>query len=230
MALPPSGLFSLKKRPPVLRVAFSRFGSKYTHGKRAPPLAGTHAETAGEHPPSIGIKTLSSQQMGAPFMTVLSSCVGNRTTVRSDPDHNTELNSHLASGSRSRRLEARRSVLTLSLQQPLLQAQPTPDRINHEADVAQLVEQLIRNQQVNGSSPFVGSIQALNTRSANGSSPFVGSIRASTPAQCERVHSDPLRSLPHRPLLLLPPPLAVIGKPTSVEKPGWNSLTTKSID
>ena len=26
------------------------------------------------------------------------------------------------------------------------------------ADVAQLVEQLIRNQQVNGSSPFVGSI------------------------------------------------------------------------
>ena len=27
------------------------------------------------------------------------------------------------------------------------------------ADVAQLVEQLIRNQQVNGSSPFVGSIK-----------------------------------------------------------------------
>jgi hypothetical protein len=27
-----------------------------------------------------------------------------------------------------------------------------------QADVAQLVEQLIRNQQVNGSSPFVGSI------------------------------------------------------------------------
>ena len=31
-------------------------------------------------------------------------------------------------------------------------------RIDLEADVAQLVEQLIRNQQVNGSSPFVGSI------------------------------------------------------------------------
>ncbi len=28
-----------------------------------------------------------------------------------------------------------------------------------QADVAQLVEQLIRNQQVNGSSPFVGSIR-----------------------------------------------------------------------
>jgi hypothetical protein len=33
-------------------------------------------------------------------------------------------------------------------------------RIDDEADVAQLVEQLIRNQQVNGSSPFVGSIEA----------------------------------------------------------------------
>jgi hypothetical protein len=33
------------------------------------------------------------------------------------------------------------------------------DRMTKEfADVAQLVEQLIRNQQVNGSSPFVGSI------------------------------------------------------------------------
>ena len=33
------------------------------------------------------------------------------------------------------------------------------DRMTEEqADVAQLVEQLIRNQQVNGSSPFVGSI------------------------------------------------------------------------
>ncbi len=31
------------------------------------------------------------------------------------------------------------------------------------ADVAQLVEQLIRNQQVNGSSPFVGSITPLNS-------------------------------------------------------------------
>ncbi len=32
------------------------------------------------------------------------------------------------------------------------------DRMTEElADVAQLVEQLIRNQQVNGSSPFVGS-------------------------------------------------------------------------
>ncbi len=29
------------------------------------------------------------------------------------------------------------------------------------ADVAQLVEQLIRNQQVNGSSPFVGSIHSM---------------------------------------------------------------------
>jgi hypothetical protein len=35
------------------------------------------------------------------------------------------------------------------------------DRIAEEfADVAQLVEQLIRNQQVNGSSPFVGSIKS----------------------------------------------------------------------
>ena len=30
-----------------------------------------------------------------------------------------------------------------------------------QADVAQLVEQLIRNQQVNGSSPFVGSILSI---------------------------------------------------------------------
>jgi hypothetical protein len=30
-----------------------------------------------------------------------------------------------------------------------------------QADVAQLVEQLIRNQQVNGSSPFVGSIKSV---------------------------------------------------------------------
>jgi hypothetical protein len=36
------------------------------------------------------------------------------------------------------------------------------DRMTKEfADVAQLVEQLIRNQQVNGSSPFVGSISFL---------------------------------------------------------------------
>ena len=35
------------------------------------------------------------------------------------------------------------------------------DRMTTEfADVAQLVEQLIRNQQVNGSSPFVGSISS----------------------------------------------------------------------
>jgi hypothetical protein len=35
------------------------------------------------------------------------------------------------------------------------------DRMAEEqADVAQLVEQLIRNQQVNGSSPFVGSIES----------------------------------------------------------------------
>jgi hypothetical protein len=32
-----------------------------------------------------------------------------------------------------------------------------------QADVAQLVEQLIRNQQVNGSSPFVGSIESSRT-------------------------------------------------------------------
>jgi hypothetical protein len=32
------------------------------------------------------------------------------------------------------------------------------------ADVAQLVEQLIRNQQVNGSSPFVGSMNFNNLR------------------------------------------------------------------
>ncbi len=31
--------------------------------------------------------------------------------------------------------------------------------VEEQADVAQLVEQLIRNQQVNGSSPFVGSIE-----------------------------------------------------------------------
>ena len=37
-----------------------------------------------------------------------------------------------------------------------------PTRMTEEqADVAQLVEQLIRNQQVNGSSPFVGSIVFL---------------------------------------------------------------------
>jgi hypothetical protein len=35
------------------------------------------------------------------------------------------------------------------------------DRIDELADVAQLVEQLIRNQQVNGSSPFVGSINSI---------------------------------------------------------------------
>ena len=40
-------------------------------------------------------------------------------------------------------------------------ARPRRSRYNEPAaiaDVAQLVEQLIRNQQVNGSSPFVGSI------------------------------------------------------------------------
>ena len=38
------------------------------------------------------------------------------------------------------------------------------DRMTKEfADVAQLVEQLIRNQQVNGSSPFVGSIKFPNS-------------------------------------------------------------------
>jgi hypothetical protein len=35
------------------------------------------------------------------------------------------------------------------------------------ADVAQLVEQLIRNQQVNGSSPFVGSIISITFGSAD---------------------------------------------------------------
>jgi hypothetical protein len=34
--------------------------------------------------------------------------------------------------------------------------------VEEYADVAQLVEQLIRNQQVNGSSPFVGSIISLS--------------------------------------------------------------------
>jgi hypothetical protein len=37
-----------------------------------------------------------------------------------------------------------------------------------QADVAQLVEQLIRNQQVNGSSPFVGSILSITCQSADG--------------------------------------------------------------
>jgi len=36
------------------------------------------------------------------------------------------------------------------------------------ADVAQLVEQLIRNQQVNGSSPFVGSIISTTCDSVDG--------------------------------------------------------------
>lgn len=52
------------------------------------------------------------------------------------------------------------------------------DRMTKEfADVAQLVEQLIRNQQVNGSSPFVGSnvhagcsASALPALSCNGCS------------------------------------------------------------
>jgi hypothetical protein len=35
-----------------------------------------------------------------------------------------------------------------------------------QADVAQLVEQLIRNQQVNGSSPFVGSINPFDALDA----------------------------------------------------------------
>ncbi len=36
------------------------------------------------------------------------------------------------------------------------------DKMTEEfADVAQLVEQLIRNQQVNGSSPFVGSMHSV---------------------------------------------------------------------
>jgi hypothetical protein len=35
------------------------------------------------------------------------------------------------------------------------------------ADVAQLVEQLIRNQQVNGSSPFVGSISSTTCGSVD---------------------------------------------------------------
>ncbi len=41
------------------------------------------------------------------------------------------------------------------------------------ADVAQLVEQLIRNQQVNGSSPFVGSITSTSSQILTvGSVPF----------------------------------------------------------
>jgi hypothetical protein len=43
---------------------------------------------------------------------------------------------------------------------PARPSQRFSDRMTNEADVAQLVEQLIRNQQVNGSSPFVGSTQA----------------------------------------------------------------------
>ncbi len=38
-----------------------------------------------------------------------------------------------------------------------LQLARFPVESSKDADVAQLVEQLIRNQQVNGSSPFVGS-------------------------------------------------------------------------
>jgi hypothetical protein len=84
MALPPSGLFSLKKRPSEFRVAFSLY-------------VGTVA-------------------------VLFAACAG-------------------------------RACLHLE--------KPTqPVRISNEADVAQLVEQLIRNQQVNGSSPFVGSIEA----------------------------------------------------------------------
>ena len=42
------------------------------------------------------------------------------------------------------------------------------DRMTKEfADVAQLVEQLIRNQQVNGSSPFVGSILSITCQSVD---------------------------------------------------------------
>jgi hypothetical protein len=42
------------------------------------------------------------------------------------------------------------------------------------ADVAQLVEQLIRNQQVNGSSPFVGSIPSPHNFELHGS----GAVRS----------------------------------------------------
>ena len=46
-------------------------------------------------------------------------------------------------------------------------------RIRHNlADVAQLAEQLICNQQVAGSSPIVGSIFSLSDRAAPGSVPW----------------------------------------------------------
>ncbi len=41
---------------------------------------------------------------------------------------------------------------------------PPAFRIEDEADVAQLVEQPIRNRQVNGSSPFVGSTPKTRSR------------------------------------------------------------------
>jgi hypothetical protein len=47
--------------------------------------------------------------------------------------------------------------------------------VEEHADVAQLVEQLIRNQQVNGSSPFVGSITFNN---------LAGSCRWATVQAC----------------------------------------------
>jgi hypothetical protein len=44
--------------------------------------------------------------------------------------------------------------------QPLPAASATIQSKEHQADVAQLVEQLIRNQQVSGSIPLVGSIHS----------------------------------------------------------------------
>ena len=41
----------------------------------------------------------------------------------------------------------------------ILSCQVIRDERAHNANVAQLVEQLIRNQQVKGSSPFIGSIE-----------------------------------------------------------------------
>ncbi len=51
-----------------------------------------------------------------------------------------------------------RIMLNSRINRPTWRRESSPIRMAEEhADVAQLVEQLIRNQQVNGSSPFVGS-------------------------------------------------------------------------
>ena len=57
-------------------------------------------------------------------------------------------------------------------------------RLEQHADVAQLVEQLIRNQQVNGSSPFVGS-SVFSRRSSERPIVTMGLSRAGVlAAQC----------------------------------------------